>query len=125
LCKAQRRDPHPETPVNEFRDEYYERIAYSNEHFASAIPGWMSDRGKIYISYGKPDRIEKGRTDFGNLKNILFETWFYDDLDPFGSKYQFTFTDPIQNNSFRMSDEDREKLLKLSSNGLVQRYGSY
>lgn len=121
----QRRDPDPDTEVNEFREEYYERIRYANENFASGIPGWQTDRGWIYISYGQPNKIEKGRADFGNLKNIVFETWFYNYLDSFCSKYQFTFTDPIKNNSFLLSDEDREKLLKLSANGLVQCYGGF
>src|SRR5215831_9227261 len=53
-----RRDPDPDTEENEFKEEYYERIAYANEHFASGIPGWKSDRGRIWIMYGKPDERE-------------------------------------------------------------------
>jgi GWxTD domain-containing protein len=53
-----RRDPTPDTIDNEFRDTHYERIAYANEHYASGIPGWKTDRGRIYIMYGKPDEIE-------------------------------------------------------------------
>src|SRR5216110_384262 len=53
-----RRDPDPDTDENEFKEEYYERVAYANEHFASGIPGWKSDRGRIYIMYGKPDEKE-------------------------------------------------------------------
>src|SRR3979411_2465123 len=53
-----RRDPDPDTDENEFREEYYERIAYANEHYASGIPGWKTDRGRIYIMYGKPDERE-------------------------------------------------------------------
>jgi len=41
-----------------FREEYYERIAYANEHYASGIPGWKTDRGRIYITWGKPDEVE-------------------------------------------------------------------
>jgi len=43
-----RRDPSPDTPENEYKEEHYRRIAYANEHFASGIPGWKADRGKIY-----------------------------------------------------------------------------
>ena len=50
-----RRDPDPDTDVNEYREEYYQRIAYANENFASGIPGWKTDRGHIYIMFGKPD----------------------------------------------------------------------
>ena len=53
-----RRDPNPDTEENEYREEYYERIAYANENFASGIPGWMTDRGRIYIAWGKPDSVE-------------------------------------------------------------------
>ena len=53
-----RRDPTPDTVENEFKEEHYRRIAYANEHFASGIPGWKTDRGRIYITYGPPDEIE-------------------------------------------------------------------
>ena len=45
-----RRDPDPDTEENEFREQYYERIAYANEHYTSGIPGWKTDRGRIYIT---------------------------------------------------------------------------
>src|SRR5579864_5897835 len=53
-----RRDPTPDTEENEYREEHYRRIAYANEHYASGIPGWKADRGRIYIMYGPPDEIE-------------------------------------------------------------------
>ena len=53
-----RRDPDPDTDTNEYREEYYQRIAYANENFASGIPGWKTDRGRIYIMFGKPDEKE-------------------------------------------------------------------
>ena len=53
-----RRDPTPDTVENEFKEEHYRRIAYANEHFASGVPGWKTDRGRIYIVYGPPDEIE-------------------------------------------------------------------
>jgi GWxTD domain-containing protein len=52
------RDPSPDTEENEYREAYFERFAYVNEHFASGIPGWKTDRGRIYIAHGKPDSIE-------------------------------------------------------------------
>ena len=51
-----RRNPNPGSPENEFKEEYYRRIAYANEHYASGIPGWRTDRGRIYIMYGPPTR---------------------------------------------------------------------
>src|SRR6202140_3303752 len=53
-----RRDPTPDTVENEFKEEHYRRIAYANEHYASGIPGWKTDRGRIYITFGPPDEIE-------------------------------------------------------------------
>src|SRR5580704_12390383 len=47
-----RRDPTPDTDENEFKEEHYRRIAYANEHYASGIPGWKTDRGRIYITFG-------------------------------------------------------------------------
>ena len=53
-----RRNPNPDSPENEFREEHYRRIAYANEHFAAGKPGWKTDRGHIYIAYGPPDSQE-------------------------------------------------------------------
>ena len=53
-----RRDPTPDTMINETRDEHYRRIAYANERFPSGKPGWKTDRGRIYITWGPPDSIE-------------------------------------------------------------------
>src|ERR1700735_3811801 len=49
-----RRDPTPDTEENEYREEHYRRIAYANDHYASGIPGWKTDRGRIYITYVPP-----------------------------------------------------------------------
>ncbi len=54
----QRRDPTPDTEENEYKEEHYRRIAYANEHFAAGIPGWKTDRGRIYIMYGPADEID-------------------------------------------------------------------
>ena len=48
----QRRNPNPDSPENEFREEHYRRIQYANEHFAAGKPGWKTDRGHIYIAFG-------------------------------------------------------------------------
>ncbi len=50
-----RRDPTPGTVENEFKEEHYRRIAYSNEHFAEQIVGSLTDCVRIYIRYGPPD----------------------------------------------------------------------
>lgn len=53
-----RRDPKPETEVNEAKVEHYRRILYANERFRSTKSGWKTDRGKVYIVNGPPDEIE-------------------------------------------------------------------
>ncbi|MFN3330612.1 MAG: GWxTD domain-containing protein, partial [Pyrinomonadaceae bacterium] len=90
-----RRDPNPDTEENEFREEYYERIAYANQHFTSGIPGWKTDRGRIYIMYGKPDSIESypaggvyNRPSWeggGTTTTYPFEIWFYRHIEGIGS----------------------------------------
>jgi len=54
-----RRDPDPDTPENEYKEQYFERIQYANEKFSSGIPGWRTDRGRIYIMFGKPDELAR------------------------------------------------------------------
>jgi len=53
----QRRNPDPESPDNEFKEEHYRRIAYANARFTSGLPGWETDRGHIYIVWGPPDEM--------------------------------------------------------------------
>ena len=66
-----RRDPSPDTVVNETRDEHYRRIAYANERFASGKPGWKTDRGRIYIAWGPPDSIETFHGGGNTQRDIL------------------------------------------------------
>ena len=85
------RDPTPDTPENEFRDQYYERVDYANDHFTSGIAGMRTDRGKMYILNGPPDEIvshPSGGTYYrpaeegGGVTNTFpFETWRYRHLD--------------------------------------------
>ena len=64
-----RRDPTPDTDENEYRKEHYERIAFANQDFtADGVPGWRTDRGRIFIRYGKPDEIQKTASE---------EIWLY------------------------------------------------
>ena len=114
-----RRDPDPDTEENEYRDEYYERIAYANEHYASGIPGWKTDRGRIYISFGKPDEIEShpsggsyDRPSYeggGSTTTYPFETWFYRHLDNVGEGVEIEFVDPTGSGEYRIARDANEK----------------
>ncbi|MBN1153891.1 GWxTD domain-containing protein [candidate division KSB1 bacterium] len=72
------RDPNPDTPTNEFRDEYYKRVDYANRHYrAFTKEGWSTDRGRVYIIYGPPSDIER----HPNEPNLYpYEIWEYDHL---------------------------------------------
>lgn len=97
-----RRDPTPGTPKNEFKEEHYRRIAYANQHFASArLPGWQTDRGRVYITYGPPDEIESHSS--GNQQiQVPFDEWLYRDI-PLGTNVVFQFVDASMSNAYRLS----------------------
>lgn len=114
-----RRDPNPDTEENEYREEYFERIAYANEHFASGIPGWKTDRGRIYIAHGKPDSVEAhpsggsyDRPSYeggGSTTTYPFETWFYRHLDGVGDGLEIEFVDPTGTGEYRIAQNAFEK----------------
>lgn len=126
-----RRDPDPDTDENEFKEEYYERIAYANEHFASGIPGWKSDRGRIWIMYGKPDERETHpmggsyeRPSYeggGSTSTYPFETWFYRYLPGVGSGIEIEFVDPTGSGEYRIArnPDEKDALLMVPGAGLT------
>jgi GWxTD domain-containing protein len=126
-----RRDPDPDTDENEFKEEYYERIAYANEHFASGIPGWKTDRGRIWIMYGKPDGREThpmggmyDRPSYeggGSTSTYPFETWFYRYLPGVGSGIEIEFVDPTGSGEYRLARNPHEKdaMLMIPGAGLT------
>jgi GWxTD domain-containing protein len=126
-----RRDPDPDTDENEFKEEYYERIAYANEHFASGIPGWKSDRGRIWIMYGKPDEREThpsggsyDRPSYeggGNTTTYPFEVWFYRYLAGVGSGVEIEFVDPTGSGEYRIarSPDEKDAMLHIPGAGLT------
>jgi len=126
-----RRDPNPDTEENEYREQYYERIAYANEHFASGIPGWKTDRGRIYITWGKPDSVESHPTGGaydrpsweggGNTSTYPFEIWFYRHLDNVGEGLEIEFVDPTSTGEYRLARNANEKdaLLMVPGGGMT------
>jgi GWxTD domain-containing protein len=126
-----RRDPDPDTDENEFKEEYYERVAYANEHFSSGIPGWKSDRGRIWIMYGKPDERETHpmggqyeRPSYeggGSTSTYPFEIWFYRYIAGVGSGVEIEFVDPTGSGEYRIARNPNEKdaLLYVPGAGLT------
>ncbi len=126
-----RRDPDPDTPENEYKDQYFERIQYANEKFASGIPGWKTDRGRIYITFGKPDEIEShpaggsyDRPSYeggGNTTTYPFETWWYRHIEGIGSDIEIEFVDPSGSGEYRIarSPDEKDALLYVPGAGLT------
>ncbi len=114
-----RRDPTPDTVENEFKEEHYRRIAYANEHFAAGIPGWKTDRGRIYIVWGKPDEIESHPSGGlynrdineggGSTSTYPFERWRYRYLEGIGNEVILEFVDQCMCNEYRLTMDPNEK----------------
>jgi GWxTD domain-containing protein len=126
-----RRDPDPDTDENEYKEEYYERIAYANEHYASGIPGWKTDRGRMYIMFGKPDELESHpaggsyqRESYeggGSTSTYPFEKWFYRYIPGVGSGVEIEFVDPTGTGEYHIARSPNEKdaLLMIPGAGLT------
>jgi GWxTD domain-containing protein len=127
----QRRDPTPDTEENEYKEEHYQRIAYANEHFAAGVPGWKTDRGRIYIVFGKPDEIEghpSGGTyerpmeeGGGETSTFPFEDWRYRYIEGIGQEVIMEFVDTCMCGEYHMTLDRSEKdaLLMTPNAGLT------
>ena len=127
-----RRNPNPDSPDNEFREEHYRRIAYANEHFAAGKPGWKTDRGHIYISFGKPDSIDSHPSGGsyqrpmeeggGETSTFPFEVWHYRYLEGIGENIDLEFVDTCQCGDFHFTIDRSEKdaLLHVPGAGQTQ-----
>jgi GWxTD domain-containing protein len=128
----QRRNPDPDSPENTFKEEHYRRIAYTNEHYASGIPGWKTDRGRIYIIWGQPDEIQShpsgGSYDRppeeggGSTSTYPFEDWRYRYLEGIGENVEIEFVDPTMSGEYHLTMDPSEKdaLTYVSGAGLTQ-----
>ena len=127
-----RRDPTPDTIENEYREEHYRRIAYANERFASGIPGWKADRGRIYIMHGEPAEIESHPSGGmyerlpeeggGSTSTYPFERWRYRYLEGVGTNVILEFVDVSGTGEYRLTMDPSEKdaLTMIPGAGLSQ-----
>jgi GWxTD domain-containing protein len=97
-----RRDPTPGTEENESKEEHYRRIGYANEHFAADIPGWRTDRGRIYIQYGPPDEIDAHGQSSGT-PGIPVVLWRYKHIEGVGNNIVIAFVDTEGNGEYKMT----------------------
>ncbi|HTA78039.1 MAG TPA: GWxTD domain-containing protein [Terracidiphilus sp.] len=125
-----RRNPNPDSPDNEFREEHYRRIAYANEHFAAGKPGWKTDRGHIYISFGAPDSIDSHPSGGayqrpmdeggGETSTFPFEVWHYRYLEGVGDNIDIEFVDTCMCGDYHFTIDRGEKDALLHVPGMGQ-----
>jgi GWxTD domain-containing protein len=125
-----RRSSNPDLPDNDFKEEHYRRIAYANEHYASGIPGWKTDRGRMYIMWGPPDEIESHPTGGtydrpmeeggGSTSTYPWETWRWRYLEGIGENIILEFVDPSGSGEYHLTMDPSEKdaLLHVPGAGL-------
>jgi GWxTD domain-containing protein len=126
-----RRSSNPDMPDNDFKEEHYRRIAYANEHYASGIPGWKTDRGRIYIIWGAPDEIESHPTGGtydrpmeqggGSTTTYPWESWRYRYLEGIQENVELEFVDPSGSGEYHLTMDPSEKdaLLMVPGAGLT------
>jgi GWxTD domain-containing protein len=127
----QRRDPTPDTAENEYKEEHYRRIAYANEHFAAGMPGWRTDRGRMYIMYGPPTSIDShpmggpyqrpADEGGGQTETFPFEVWRYRYLEGIGQEIEIEFVDDCSCGAYEMTLDRSKKdaLLHVPNAGLT------
>jgi GWxTD domain-containing protein len=125
-----RRSSNPDLPDNDFKEEHYRRIAYANEHYASGIPGWKTDRGRMYIMWGPADEVESHPTGGtydrpmeeggGSTTTYPFETWRWRYLEGIGENIILEFVDPSGSGEYHLTMDPSEKdaLLHVPGAGL-------
>jgi GWxTD domain-containing protein len=94
-----RRDPVPETAVNEAVVEFLDRVDHATRRFGTLEPGWRTDRGRIYIQFGPPDREERLDGDLSRFPTLV---WYY-----YGRGLTFVFQDQDGFGAYRLSGRRR------------------
>lgn len=115
----ERRNPDPGSADNSYKEDYYQRIAYANEHFTSGIPGWKTDRGRIYLIWGPPDDKESNPSGGpyqrpaaeggGETTTYPFEDWTYHYLAGIGENITIEFVDPTGSGEYHLTMDPSEK----------------
>src|ERR1700734_87059 len=85
----ERRNPTPGGSRNIVKEEHYRRLSYVNQHFSENVPGWKTDRGRVYIMWGPPDDIERrllfeGSEANGLPRQIRSEAWRWSYIEGVG-----------------------------------------
>src|SRR5712692_9350045 len=108
-------------------------MAYANEHFAAGIPGWRTDRGRIYIMYGPADEIESHPSGGsyerpmeeggGETSTFPFEQWRYRYLEGIGQEVIIEFVDDCMWGAYEMTmDRSKKDALLYTPNAGLTMY---
>jgi len=104
-----RRDPTPGTPRNEAEEQFNARLAAVNRKFTELrtkpVPGWRTDRGRVYLEYGPPD-ITLSRRGLGST--LPFTVWKYTQGNKRPRKYCFVDITGFGNFVLVYSNDPRE-----------------
>jgi len=126
-----RRNPDPRSPYNAFKEEHYRRIAYANEHFTSGVPGWRTDRGRVYITWGPPDDREthptggsyyrNWREGGGQTSRFPWEKWWYRYIEGVGNGVELHFVDSSISGEYRLAmyEDELDALINVEGIGLT------
>jgi GWxTD domain-containing protein len=122
-----RRNPDPDSQYNEYKEEHYRRIAYANEHFSAGLPGWKTDRGRIYIIWGAPDQLTTHPTGGtydrpleeggGTTTTYPYEDWRYRYLPGIGENVELEFVDQCSCGEYFLSQNVNDKDALLHTPG--------
>ncbi|HUV12790.1 MAG TPA: GWxTD domain-containing protein [Acidobacteriota bacterium] len=126
-----RRDPDPRTAENEYKEEHYRRIAYTNERFQSGMAGWKTDRGRIYITHGPPAEItsypsggrylRESHEGGGSTSTFPFEVWRYRNIPGMDGEVLLEFVDKSWAGQYRltMNPDEKDALMMAPGAGLT------
>ncbi len=102
-----KRDFDPETEENKFKDEYYQRIKEANQLFTEGgTPGWLQDRGRVYILIGAPDQREaypRGRSFY----DVPTEIWYY-------GLFRIIFTDYYWSGNYKLDPQSAQHVAEIN-----------
>jgi GWxTD domain-containing protein len=100
-------DPNPATPENEALDEYFARLQQANDQFRDeGVPGWLTDRGEVFVSLGEPDDVIDRRSDAQGRGRVIY--WVYNE-----HRLTLGFVDDTGFGRFRLDPRSRSEFIRV------------
>ncbi len=95
-------DPTPETNENEYLQALIQRYQYCNKNFSwYKTEGWTTERGRVFIQFGKPDEVEYHNLDMGARP---YEIWYYQG----NREIYYVFADLLGNGQYTLLHSNKE-----------------